>query len=398
MVDALGLDRAVDHGGRSGVLWALREEGVAMTMLTEPGFYEIDAADYHADPAPEPSLSQSIGKILLEHCPRAAWWAHSRLNPQFTPQEDIKFDRGNVAHALLLGKGREFRIVDGADYRSKAAQIQRDVFRSAGFIPILAGQHEVMVQMVAAARKQLASIDEGQFAFTPEWGEVEICVMARDPADCWTRALIDFYGSKMLSGVTCWDYKTTSGTANPSMLMTTFNRLGWAFQAAFQERIICLLKPELAGKLRFRFFVQETEEPYLASVCEPSGAAMTLAHKMVAAAIGIWKRCLDTGQWPGYPAHSVPIGVPASAEASWLARELEDELVRLAADDPFLGGVYRQPGLTDWPPAPPSMKRRPGRPRNLPPQEALDKATAAAADAIASSPVYNRGPAEPSGS
>ncbi len=369
-----------------------------MTTLTEPGFYEIDAADYHADPAPQPSLSQSIGKILLEHCPRAAWWAHSRLNPQFTRQEDIKFDRGNVAHALLLGKGREFRIVDGADYRSKAAQVQRDVFRSAGFIPILADQHEVMVQMVAAARKQLASIDEGQFAFTPEWGEIEICVMARDPVGCWTRALIDFYGSKLLSGVTCWDYKTTSGTANPNMLMTTFNRLGWAFQAAFQERIICLLKPELAGKLRFRFFVQETEEPYLASVCEPSGAAMTLAHKMVAAAIGIWRRCHDTGQWPGYPVHSVPIGVPASAEASWLAREMEDELVRLAADDPFLSGVYRQPAREHEPlvPLPDPLtfantaKRRPGRPRKPPPQEGLDKATAAAADAIASSPVYKK--------
>lgn len=334
-------------------------------MISEPGFYEIEADEYHSDPAPAPSLSQSIGKILLEQCPRAAWQAHSRLNPKFTPDEATRFDRGEVAHKLLLGQGREFRTIAAEDYKSKQAQLKRDDYRDAGFVPVLQKHYEIAQEMAAAARKQLAGIEEGQFAFDPKWGEIEVCVLTRDPVGCWTRALIDFYGAKVLSGVTCWDYKTTAGSANPLTLGPRFNQLGWAFQAAFQERIICTLKPELAGKIRFRFFVQENEEPYLASVVEPSGAAMTLAHKMTAAAVAIWQRCIDTNNWPGYPTRSVPIGVSAFAEAAWLGRELEDELVQLAANDPFLSGVYRQTETkpsTAWPPE----KRRPGRPRNLP--------------------------------
>src|SRR6266571_4487729 len=100
------------------------DEGRTMThMLTEPGFYEVEADDYHADPATQPSLSNSIGQILIERCARAAWWAHPRLNPQFTEDADTKLDRGTVAHALLLGKGRSFRSIDAADYRSKAEQM-----------------------------------------------------------------------------------------------------------------------------------------------------------------------------------------------------------------------------------------------------------------------------------
>jgi hypothetical protein len=193
----------------------------------------------------------------------------------------------------------------------------------------------------------------------------------------------------VLSGVTCWDYKTTSGSANPAVLGPRFDQLGWAFQAAFQERIICTLKPDLLGRIRFRFFVQENEPPYLASVCEPSGAAMTLAHKMVAAAIAIWNQCLSTGQWSGYPTRSVPINLPAFAEDSWLRRELDDEMVQLAADDPFLSGIYREDTIASRPPgaahlhgelgkaltevtrrafAPSTSpeKRRPGRPRKSP--------------------------------
>src|SRR5580692_270517 len=77
------------------------QEGSKMSMLlSEPGFWDIDAEEYHRDPCPEASLSNSIGQKLLETCPRVAWWNHPRLNPQFVEDEDTKFDRGTVAHKL----------------------------------------------------------------------------------------------------------------------------------------------------------------------------------------------------------------------------------------------------------------------------------------------------------
>ena len=44
-------------------------------------------AEYHADPAPEPSLSRSLAHTLLTRSPRHAWQAHPRLNPAWLPDE-----------------------------------------------------------------------------------------------------------------------------------------------------------------------------------------------------------------------------------------------------------------------------------------------------------------------
>jgi hypothetical protein len=310
------------------------------SLLSEPGFYEIDADDYHHDPAPEASLSNSVGRILLEQCPRAAWWAHPRLNPQFTENHDTKFDRGTVAHTILLGKGNAFRLIDAPDYKSKAAQMQRDAYREAGFTPVLVGHHATAEAMAIEARRQLKDIDGGEFAFNSEFGDIELCGLAKDPVGCWARTLIDFYGASVPDGVTCWDYKTTSGTANPLMVGSKMDDL-WAFQAAFQERVITVLKPALAGRIRFRFLVQENEEPYLCSVVEPTSAARTIAHKQVAAAMAIWHACMQRGAWPGYSRNSVAIGGAPWKEAAWLSRELGDELVQLAAHDPFLTTAFQ---------------------------------------------------------
>jgi hypothetical protein len=306
------------------------------TMLTDPGFYEMEGDDYHDDPAPEPSLSNSIGQILLERCPHAAWWNHPRLNPQFQERHAVKFDRGTVAHKLLLGKGKDFRIIEADDYRSKAAQQQRDAIREAGFVPVLVHHYQTAAAMATSARRQLKDIEGGPWAFSPEFGDIELCGVSRDPIGCWTRTLIDFCGLRVPPGPVCWDYKTTAGTAAPLQIKSHFNRMGWAFQAAFQERIITTLKPELAGRVQFRFLVQEDEEPYMCSVVEPAPDARTLAHKQVAAACAIWKACSAAGRWPGYPRASVALGVTAVVEAMWLSRELDDELVQLAANDPYL--------------------------------------------------------------
>src|SRR5258708_2254328 len=51
--------------------------------ITAPGIYDLDDDDYHQDPAPEPSLSSSIVKLLDQQTPAHAYAAHPRLNPQF---------------------------------------------------------------------------------------------------------------------------------------------------------------------------------------------------------------------------------------------------------------------------------------------------------------------------
>jgi hypothetical protein len=80
-----------------------------MTMrITQPGIYlDMSAVDYFADPCPSPSLTQSVAKRLIDRSPLHAWTIHPRLNPAFEADDPTKYDIGNIAHRLLLGRGKE---------------------------------------------------------------------------------------------------------------------------------------------------------------------------------------------------------------------------------------------------------------------------------------------------
>ncbi|WP_242401117.1 hypothetical protein [Acetobacter okinawensis] len=53
-----------------------------MSIITTPGIYDLPEAQYHADPCPTPSLSNSVARILLDESPMHAHFSHPRLNPE----------------------------------------------------------------------------------------------------------------------------------------------------------------------------------------------------------------------------------------------------------------------------------------------------------------------------
>ena len=67
-----------------------------MTVITEPGVYTMDEADYHADPVPGGSLSCSGAKKLLA-CP--ARFAYDREHP---PAPTPAMELGTAAHKLKV--------------------------------------------------------------------------------------------------------------------------------------------------------------------------------------------------------------------------------------------------------------------------------------------------------
>ena len=296
-------------------------------MIEEPGLWELDATDYHADPCPFPSLNNTTLGVLLDKCARAAWWQHPRLNPDFQPADKNKrLDLGTVAHELLLGKGRGFHVIDADSYRSTRAQAERDAAIAVGRTPILVDQYNTARNMVKAAREQLPEFEGGEHAFNPEFGAMEIGLFWKDPTGPWGRSLIDFYGHK-LKITECWDYKTTDESAKPEGLGFRFANYGYEDQAAIQERGLCIVKPELAGRIRFRYMFQETAPPYLISVVEADDAAMMCGRKDVSLGFQLWAQCLKTNNWPAYPKNIARIKYPAGAEARCLERELQHELL-----------------------------------------------------------------------
>jgi hypothetical protein len=172
--------------------------------ITEPGIYRgISEADYRADPCPVPSLTQSLCKILIQQSAKHAWTNNPRLNPNFEPDDDTKFDVGNVAHRLILGRGKDFEVIDFEDWRTKAAKEAREEAAKAGKIAVLKHQFQKAFDMAGVAQVKLSRHQE-RGAFTN--GDAEVMI-AWEEDGVWFRSLIDWLHADLR---TIDDYKSTA--------------------------------------------------------------------------------------------------------------------------------------------------------------------------------------------
>jgi hypothetical protein len=103
------------------------------------------------------------------------------------------------------------------------------------------------------------------------------------------------------------DYKTTV-TARPEDFARKAADYGYHQQAAFYLLVARLLG--LCDDPVFVFIAQEKEAPYLVSVVEFDAEAIAEGHRLNRQAIDLFKRCTDTGEWPGYDDGITPISLP----------------------------------------------------------------------------------------
>jgi len=290
-----------------------------MFKIDRPGIYRgVSEEDYRADPAPEPSLTQSLCKILLERSPKHAWIEHPRLNPNFEPDEDTKFDVGNAAHRLILGRGKDFEIIKAADWRTKAAQDARKAAADQGKIGILEHQFEQAVEMSASATALLARHDDKD-AFTD--GDAEVMI-AWEENGIWFRALIDWLHADLR---TVDDFKSTGMSIASHVLGMRAEAAGWHIQAAFIERGLDIIDPAGAGRRLYRFIGQETAKPHAINVMHMNEYWLQMGRRKVDTAVAIWRACIKSDRWPFYPAHAIIPEYPGFKEKQWLERELSGE-------------------------------------------------------------------------
>lgn len=293
-----------------------------------PGLFQMPADAYHADCAPEPSLSSSIARTLVEQSPQHAWIAHPRLGCRVEPDRDPSRPKeiGTVAHKLILGRGAEVVVIDADDYRTAAAKAQRAQAYEAGHCPILRPDAEKADALADQVAEKLAAIPgcEG-FAKAPS----EVVAVAQDRSGAWLRIMMDRVEIHPTHAV-IWDVKTGDQSAAPQGLGRRVENMQMEVQAALYTRVLASLLPRLAGRIRFRWIFVENEFPHALTVAEADGAGMEIGARKVAAAIHLWNRCRAADRWPGYPAEIVRFDYPEWAARRWTERE---EL------DPQLAGV-----------------------------------------------------------
>lgn len=278
----------------------------------------VPASQYHADKiADQPSLSSSVAHVLLTRSPAHAWTCHPRLNPDYEQEESATFDLGRTVHSLLLeGDGSNIVVVDADDWRTKAAKEQRDLARADGKTPLLARQYEQAMDMLEAVGEQILRLKVDPPVF--QAGKAEQ-TLVWDEQGVTCRARVDWLRDDHR---TIDDFKTTAKSANPAVWSRGIFALGYDVQAAFYLRG---LRAVTGADAEFRFVVAETTPPYAVSVVALAPSALALANEKVDHAIRLWRRCLETNEWPSYPNAVAYAELPAYEEMRWLERhDLEE--------------------------------------------------------------------------
>jgi hypothetical protein len=290
-------------------------------VILPAGVHSIAADAYHADPAPVPSLSSSIARVLLNQSPRHAWHASPRLNPDWEPTERKTFDIGRAAHRLVLGAGSDFEVIpsdllaaNGAASTKEAKAFIEDC-RARGVTPLKEAEADAVQLMAAAVTDRL---DAMRIKLDP--ARSELAALAQVDG-IWCRAMVD--NAPADPRLPLYDFKTTTD-ASPEAVVRAVEAYGYDVQAA---HYLDTWQAATGERRRFRFVFVEKEAPHEVSVVELHDAQddpadwMATARSKAREARRIWGECLAADEWPGYPARVAVIGARSFHNQRWADRE-----------------------------------------------------------------------------
>lgn len=250
----------------------------------------LSAAQYHADPALRASLSSSIAQVLIDQSQAHAWLKHPRLNPNFEPEKDSKFDLGSAAHVMLMERRDDCIVrVNAEDWRTKVAREARDAAQANGQYAVLERQYGDIEMMVKAARD---FVNDTELKGILESGEAEQTIIWQE-GNTWLRCRPDLLSADRRI---CLDYKTTP-SASPDSFIMQIGRMGYDLQAEFYTRGI----EDLTGlEPAFVFLCQETKPPYACSLVALAASYRVVGQAKVRRAIKIWTECMNSKSWYSY--------------------------------------------------------------------------------------------------
>ena len=282
-------------------------------VITEPGVYDaIPDHVYHADPVAAGSLSSSELRRMV--IPALYRWGKD--NP---PAYKREFDFGHAAHMAVLGTGEPVEVLNFDNRRTNAYKAAEEEARTAGRVPVLAADWEIVQSMVDAIRAHpiasaLLDPDRG--------GKPEQSIFWQHHPDVWGRARADWFPTITEQGrPILTDYKTAR-TADPREFGRHAATFGYHQQAAWYlegvQSVTGIDNPALV------FVVQEKTAPYLVSVVEFDEMALTIGRARNNAAVDAWLRCTESGIWPGYPDEVQLMSLPRWTEIAF-EEEKSDE-------------------------------------------------------------------------
>lgn len=277
------------------------------------GIQQMSMAEYLADPCPEPSFTSSATNAIISRSPLHAWHEHPRLNPNYVEEHRKAMDIGTAVHSMFLQDDEsQFVIIEADDYRKADAKVERDLAYLAGKVPLLRKQYE-QVQAIAEASQKAWFASE--LAGDDDTVEQAVLWTEGETSRLWCRSRPDLITDDRTIIV---NYKTTGISAEPDSFGNGYLiRGGYHVQAYHHLRGIEVLT---GVEPKYIWMVQEVDPPYACSFIGMSPSLQALAEAQWSHALSIWRECLLSGEWPGYPSQVCWIEAPVWAAKRWCER------------------------------------------------------------------------------
>ena len=256
--------------------------------------FNIPAPAYHADPAPQPSLSSSVARTILAKSLAHAHAEHPRLGGTADKDTTDHMDTGSLVHALLADTVKnEIEVRDFPNFRSKAAQEWAASVRAAGKTPALEGDLDA-ARKIAESVKAKAAVGITEDPFT--LGQPEATAIWQKDG-IYFRARFDRLIVPTDAPCTIWDWKVT-GDVSVAEVKRKFRRFGYHLQAAHYLAALDALFPAFRGRHSFVFVFVEDAPPYSVRRYCLKSDTLTVARIDMDEAHRLWIGAMKSGIWP----------------------------------------------------------------------------------------------------
>ena len=253
--------------------------------------------EYLGDPAPEPSLTSSLAKQLLDSSPEHVWRSREASRTGAGVKNKRAFDLGTVAHAKFIGGNDEIVVIDEDSFRSAAAKEKRDEAYAQGLTPILRKDDDLAQKMANVAKREFGK--NKVIGAALEGGLVELSVIWKEGGEggifCRCRPDVYYQDSEPPTVI---HYKTTSQNIDRWSFGSYAARMGWDVIAAHYHAGLGFL--DESNEVRQIFALQQTKEPYECIALELDNPFFTQGQEARDAAVRIWFDCVKRKSWPGY--------------------------------------------------------------------------------------------------
>lgn len=240
--------------------------------------------------------------------------AHARQMILHPPAPTAAMTLGQAVHAAVLGPAEfklDFAAAPKIDRRTKAGRTQWDEFVDANEEKIVLTDDEynqcLAISRAVWSNPTAAELLSGQGTneLTCQWTDTGLACKSR----------IDRFSS--IGGKPAViDLKTTRD-AGPDAFGREIAKYLYHLQAAWYLRGLRALSDM---PRRFMIIAAEKTPPYCTCIYEVEGAALLEGDRLATEYLGRYAHCLDTDQWPGYPA-----GIIAAQLPRWAVEGHTDE-------------------------------------------------------------------------